>query len=156
MLAGLLVVAALLAATAAALFVNRVPLTAPPGIAERLALYLTRNVAQVSPQSRFPELRSPRYRLPAGELTVIVATLATRLGYQEVSIDDTRRRVSAVAVSSLFGFRDDLEVVVQADGDSTVLLARSASRRGRADFGANQDHLRRLLQALDEHLAANR
>ena len=149
----LVALAVLLATPIAALIANRALLTAPPGIGARLVLYLTHNVAEVSPDSRFPELRSPRFRMPAGELLAAVATLASELGFRELAVDEARLHVSAVAVSSLFGFRDDLAIEVRADGETCILLARSASRLGRGDLGANQHHLRRLLEALQARLA---
>ena len=147
-----LVVLAVTVAIVVPLVVNRVPLLAPPGPAARLTVYLSSNVARVAPDSRFAELRSPRFAAAPRELAAEVAEAARRLGFGQIAIDPTGTRVTAVVTTPLLGFRDDIEVVAQPQGTGSVLLARSASRVGRGDLGTNQKHLRSLLDALAERL----
>ncbi len=146
--------AGVLALVLGTLVANRVPLFDPPGPALRLARYLRGNVAEVSPQSLFPELRSPRYALPPGEVLEALAASARELGYEDVEVDAAALRMRAVVATPLLGFRDDIEVEIRERDGHAEILARSASRLGRADFGANQKHLRRLLSALARRLGA--
>ena len=150
-IAGTLLLAALFAIMVP-LIANRVPLTAPPGLAARLTVYLGTNVALIAPDSRFAELRSPRFAATPREVAAAVADAARAIGFEQVAIDTTGARVTAVVSTPVLRFRDDVEVVVEQQVTGSVLLARSASRVGRGDLGANQHHLQRLLAALAERL----
>lgn len=58
-----------------------------------------------------------------------------------------------VAVSSLvFGFTDDLEVLLDQQGGAVEL--RSESRLGESDFGVNRNRLRQLRSDVDRRLDA--
>lgn len=58
--------------------------------------------------------------------------------------------IEAVARSPIMGFRDDVVVRVRADGQGSRVDARSASRYGRHDFGANAARLGPLLEDIDD------
>lgn len=133
--------------TAGALALNRVPLLDPPGPLLRLKVYLGQNEAATRPDHDFPELRTPR--LAAGP-AVVKACLVTRmrqLGWQEIEASEDGRVISAVVVTPLLGFKDDVRVQLEPDEGGTLIHARARSRVGKADFGANQRHLRTLLDA---------
>jgi uncharacterized protein (DUF1499 family) len=69
----------------------------------------------------------PRWQVVAGERGVIWLTRRTRLG-----------------------FVDDIYLLLLPTGDSTVVLARSASRIGRFDLGQNRRNLIELWSALEK------
>jgi len=54
--------------------------------------------------------------------------------------------VSAIFVSRLFGFVDDVEFRI--DRENAVIHLRSASRVGRSDLGANRQRLEKIRQSL--------
>lgn len=138
-----------LACTGAALWANHPALGRAPGPWRRLAIYLSRNVAQTAAEPLLPELRSRRYRMAPAALLAEVAEAARAARFRDVRFE-TPTRLHAVAVSRCLRFRDDLTVRVLAEpGGVTRLEARSASRIGRGDLAANQWHLRRLFAALD-------
>lgn len=132
---------------AGGLFLNRPPLLSPPGVLERLKVYLTTNVAETHPEHRFPELRTPLVPLDARETRTAVLAAMQELGWQQVEV--TSDGVQAVVVSPLFRFRDDLTVRLEETGGRTRLNARSASRIGKGDLAANARHLRELFAAVD-------
>ncbi len=62
--------------------------------------------------------------------------------------------IEAVARSPIMGFRDDVVVRVRPDGDGARLDARSASRYGQHDFGANASRIRNLVNDIDDTLGS--
>lgn len=140
----------LLVAAVGALLANRPPLLRPPGPWVRLAVYLRTNVAQTAPDAVFPELRTRRYALAPSRLIDVVARAARISGLRDLKVHAGAHVLTAVAVTPLWRFRDDVRVEVRPDGHGGSLLdARSASRVGRADFAANEHHLLVLFAAIE-------
>ena len=132
---------------AGGLLLNRPPLLAPPGPAERLKTYLTTNVAETREGHVFPELRSPLFATEAKATQDAVVAAMRSLGWREVQVIDGE--VRAVAVSALFRFCDDVNVRLEATEGGTLLHARSASRIGKGDLAANAKHLRLLFAQVE-------
>jgi len=65
-------------------------------------------------------------------------------------------RIEAVARTPIMGFRDDVVVRVRADGDGARIDARSSSRYGTFDFGANASRVRSLLDDVEDAVAAQK
>jgi len=63
-------------------------------------------------------------------------------------------RIEAVAYTSLMGLRDDVVVRFRAEADGTRIDARSSSRYGSFDFGANARRIRNLMNDIDIAIAA--
>lgn len=145
---------ALAAVTAGGAIVrSKVPLREPPGPGKRLVTYLSKNHAQTRPDHEFPELRSRTYPMPAEELFKTVTDAVADLGWESVDRDSTRRKIHAVVTTPWLGFKDDVEIVLEASGENaTMLQISSRSRVGRADYGANIGHITRLQNALSTHL----
>lgn len=129
------------AALVGGLLANRVPLFAPPGVAERLGAYLTTNVAETSPAPRFPELAEPRFEVPPDRLFAATAAAIDALGWERDSTPEAGEH-RAVVTTRLWRFRDDVLVrVVSAGEGGSRLVIRSSSRVGRGDLGANARHI---------------
>ena len=130
---------------AGGLLANRMPLLAPPGPLERLRSYLTTNVAETSPQPRFPELAEPGFAVSPEQLFEAVGAAMDTLGWERTS-DPVAREHRAVIATPLWGFRDDLTArVARTDSGGSRLALRSSSRVGRGDLGANTRHILDLL-----------
>ncbi len=144
----LFLLAVIIALTAVTILRNGVPIAAEPGWWTRLIVYLTRNEAQTDAQSAFPELRPKHYQVDADELFNAVRAAVVELGWQIEQINPADRKLSAVVTTPLLGFKDDVSAHVESKGrKESVLHMRSASRVGRADFGANLAHLIALSDA---------
>ncbi|RRJ83439.1 DUF1499 domain-containing protein [Aestuariirhabdus litorea] len=65
-------------------------------------------------------------------------------GWELVADEPERGHLEAVVTSTLFGFKDDLVIRVQPQGEGARIDMRSASRIGRSDLGANAARLRAL------------
>ena len=143
----LVLVALAILLPAGALALNRVPLTQPPGIAARLALYLGSNVAQTGPDAQRAELRPI---LLAGEHAALLQAIAAAcrgLGWRNVRVDDTS--VRAEVVTLWLRFTDDMQATLLPAADGLLeARVRSASRVGRGDLGANTRHVMELRAAL--------
>jgi uncharacterized protein (DUF1499 family) len=59
-------------------------------------------------------------------------------------------RIEAVARTPIMGFADDVVVRIRADGEGSRVDARSSSRYGRFDFGANAARVRALLEEIED------
>jgi uncharacterized protein DUF1499 len=135
------------------LVANRLPLTRPPGIRERLATYLTTHVAETARDARFPELRTRPYTVPPGDLYEAVSMASAALGWELATADRERGAIEAIVTSRIWRFKDDVSIRVEPLAQhGSVLHARSASRRGRGDLGANSRHIMDLLAALESRL----
>lgn len=75
----------------------------------------------------------------------VVAALPQAGNHQIVKRDDTY--LHAVFTTPLMGYRDDLELLLDAENPGRVHM-RSASRIGRKDFGKNRQRVERLRQGL--------
>lgn len=136
----------------AALIANRVPLTAPPGLALRLKTYLTSHYVATAPDSVFPELRSADYPLAPDVLYAAARAGVAALGWSVVSEDLKQRHLHAVVSSRLWRFKDDVQITVTATADGARLDASAQSRVGRGDLGANLRHILDLKAALRARL----
>ncbi len=127
------------------LLANRVPLLAPPGVGERLATYLTTNVAETSAAPRFPELAEPRFAVSPDRLSAATAEAMDALGWQRTS-GPAAGEHQAVVTTRLWRFRDDVLARVEPAGEGgSRLVIRSSSRVGRGDLGANARHVLDLI-----------
>lgn len=145
----LALVAVALALLVAAFTLNRTPLLDPPGLSERLRTYMTTNVAELSDQAVFPELQAHDDARDAAALYAQTRLAVEKLGWEVVTHNDEQLRIDAVVTTFVWKFKDDVAIwiVPQPNGGSR-LYARSQSRVGRGDFGANARHLRELVGAV--------
>ncbi len=142
LLATLVVIVLPVLLLAGGLAANRPPLLDPPGVGQRLATYLTTNVAMTSPESRFPELELPLFEVPPDRLLKTVEQACVDLGWRVDAVVPDESRLKAVVRTSLFRFRDDVSVQAVPHGDSgSALQVRSASRVGKGDLAANTRHI---------------
>lgn len=85
--------------------------------------------------------------IAAEPLAAVKAAIQEMGGEIVAETNDDKHYLAATFSSALFGFVDDLEI--RFDPDNQVLQARSASRVGHSDLGANRkrvEQLRSLLQ----------
>jgi uncharacterized protein (DUF1499 family) len=135
---------------AAGLISNDLPWSDPPGVGTRLLTYLTTNVAETTPDSAFPELRPRRYAAPAALMFDVARRAADALQWESSTVDPEARKIEAVVTTKIIKFKDDVTIWVEADGEErSTLFARSASRVGWGDLGANTRHLMNLFETVD-------
>ena len=135
---------------AAGLISNDLPWSDPPGAGTRLLTYLSTNVAETTPDTAFPELRPRRYAAPAALMFDVARRAADALQWESSTVDPEARKIEAVVTTKIIKFKDDVTIWVEADGEErSTLFARSASRVGLNDLGANTRHLMNLFETVD-------
>ncbi len=131
------------------LYKNGANLLQPPGLVDRLQVYISSNSASTSDDHRFKELRTPQFNMNAEKLYKRVLKAAADLGWEVLSHDSDNQNANFVVRSPVFLFEDDVYVQVQfISMDESSLHVESRSRVGKADFAANAGHIQALLSKL--------
>jgi uncharacterized protein (DUF1499 family) len=101
-------------------------------------------------QQAYPWVATLRTDLaPAQALERSVSVLED-MGLEVVNVDETAGRVEATDTTFWFGFKDDVVVRVRLAADGSLVDARSVSRVGRSDLGANAARIGEFLDAFRE------
>lgn len=101
-------------------------------------------------QGAWPELASLHSGLGRDAALDRAMDTLERMGMAIVNIDRAQGLVEATDTTFWFGFKDDMVVRVRSTGEGSVVDARSVSRVGVADLGANA---RRVLGFLERFRA---
>lgn len=134
---------------------NRAPLLEPPGLMERLGVYLGDNRIETAPDARFPELRSRVYPLSDAEAAAAALDVLESLDWRRNSDHPQRPgRIQAAVRSPLLGFTDDIVIILTPveTGAATRIDMRAASRIGRGDLAANQSHWQRFIEVFEQRV----
>ena len=97
------------------------------------------------------DLHPARLRVGRDEAFTRVRQLASATPTWTVThTDQASGTLEAVAISRVFGFRDDIVIRVRADGDATSHVdVRSKSRDGQGDLGVNAARIRDVVTKLE-------
>ena len=132
------------------LMINQANLLQSPGIMPRLKIFFTTNIAEISPEPVLPELTSPVYPLSQQQLYDTVINACESLQWTIAKKDPQQFRIDAVVTTSLWKFKDDIQLtILESETNSSSLHAVSRSRVGRGDLAANSHHLQQLLSVLE-------
>lgn len=107
--------------------------------AERLA-QLTREA--------YPDLVPQRYDEAPDAVFARALAAVDQLGWELVAQDPLQGRIEATATTLWFRFKDDVVIRIERDGNQSVVNARSVSRVGTGDVGANAIRLREFFALL--------
>lgn len=98
-------------------------------------------------QKAYPSVKSIASDLSVADATNRAANILADQGVEVINVDAEQGIVEATATTQWFGFKDDVVVRVQADGDLTIVDMRSVSRVGRSDIGANAARIEAFIAA---------
>jgi len=140
---------------------NGTSLTQAPGTVTRLKLFLSKNSAETAENSPFPELLPQHFTWNTAELGQFnqkIVETAESLGYQIQDNNETLEHTSEyeqllhfTITTKTFKFIDDLYIGINIDDENGfVVNAKSSSRTGRADFGANIANIRNFFDRLKQ------
>ncbi len=96
----------------------------------------------------YPDIGPLRLALPANDVANLAIGLIDDRGWRLLGPTAFPRggpptgRIEAVARTPLLGLQNDVSIRIREDGEGARIDMRSASRIGRADFGANADRIR--------------
>jgi len=74
------------------------------------------------------------------------------LSAREPSEADETGAIEAVAVTTVFAFRQDVAIRIVPDGDGSLVDMRSAARNAAHDLGSDAERVRRFFADLDKAL----
>ncbi len=137
---------------------NQANLLQSPGMMPRLKIFLTTNIAEISPEPVLPELTAPVYPLSQQQLYDTVINVCESLQWTIANKDPAQFQINAVVTTSLWRFKDDIQLtILEQDTNNSSLHAISRSRVGSGDLAANSHHLQQLLSVLEsDNQSSNR
>jgi uncharacterized protein (DUF1499 family) len=103
---------------------------------------------EVAAQQReaYPDIETLRLGIPPAEAFEQALATARRQGWEIVAAVPAEGRIEATATTFWFGFKDDVVIRIEPDGDGARLDIRSKSRVGRSDVGANAARIRKFVR----------
>jgi uncharacterized protein (DUF1499 family) len=96
----------------------------------------------------YPEVYPVVMKLPPAEAFQKALDAARASGWDVTTSDAAAGRIEATDTTRWFGFKDDIVVRVRAVEGGSRIDARSASRVGQSDLGANAERLAKFLAKL--------
>lgn len=142
----------------AAVLKNGISLSNEPGIKQRLRVFLSTNRAATAEDHVFPELVTPVFNVSKTAIADALAAAVIELGWQtaDKTSDDenaaSQDQYHYIVATALFNFKDDVTIQLEERDAQVAMNIVSASRVGRADFGANLAHVQQLLTQLKKHI----
>lgn len=97
----------------------------------------------------YPDLITQRYSAPANEIFDRALAAVAELGWELIAADSSAGRIEATDTTFWFRFKDDVVIKIDRQGTDTVVDARSVSRVGTGDVGANAIRLRKLFALIE-------
>lgn len=96
-----------------------------------------------------PDAIAPVFRGAPGALFArVLGVLEQDAQYQDINSDRDGLAVSAVAVTKVFRFKDDIDIAVLPAEEGATLAIYSRSRVGHSDLGKNKKRVTALLASL--------
>ncbi|MGA1191859.1 MAG: DUF1499 domain-containing protein [Bdellovibrionota bacterium] len=104
----------------------------------------------------YPSVEPLRVQIAPDTLfQVIVSLVDSETSWRSVVVHPEQRRLTAVAVTPLLRFRDDVVIEVR-EGDTvehSIVHMRSRSRLGKSDLGTNAKRISTFFDALEQHVS---
>lgn len=92
---------------------------------------------------------APNYDKSATELfTQLIDIVKSEPAWSALAMDEDNLSLRFVATVPVFGFKDDVDIVVLPSGEGSTLAIYSRSRVGYSDFGVNRKRVQKILAAL--------
>ena len=97
----------------------------------------------------YQDLVTQRYSESVNEIFEKALAAIDDLGWELVAANASDGRIEATDTTFWFRFKDDVVIKVEQQGPDTIVDARSVSRVGTGDLGANAIRLRKLFALLE-------
>jgi uncharacterized protein DUF1499 len=98
----------------------------------------------------YPDVKTMYSRLSPDQLFARAQQTVHDFGWHLAEANPSQWRIEAVDTSALFGFKDDIVVLIRSDASGSRLDIRSASRVGHSDLGVNAARIRKFLARLNQ------
>jgi hypothetical protein len=111
----------------------------------------------VAQREAYPDIVSRHYPVSTARVFEEARAIADQAGWRvldarEPSEADETARIEAVAMTLLFGFRQDVVIRIVPDGDGALVDMRSAARNAAHDLGADAARIHDFFTSLDAAL----
>ena len=100
-------------------------------------------------KAAYPFLRPLDLEIPPGEAFERALGAVRRMGWEIAASDSKKGMIEATDTTLWFGFKDDVVVRVRPGPRGSRVDARSVSRVGKGDAGANARRIKRLLRRVE-------
>ncbi len=77
----------------------------------------------------------------------------TLMNAETITPNQADKRIDAIFRIPVFGYRDDVAISIKAEGNSSKVYIRSASREGYWDIGVNSIRVNRLIRNVKNNLS---
>jgi uncharacterized protein (DUF1499 family) len=98
----------------------------------------------------YPDIQPLVTDVPRADMFKRAEAVARGMGWEIVATDPDTGRIEATDTSLWFGFKDDIVIRIEAEGEGSRLDIRSMSRVGKSDLGKNAERIRKFFAALKE------
>ena len=95
---------------------------------------------------------SKRFETEADQLYGFLEKAFADLNPYETDADSSELKIKSVFKIPLFGFKDDVLAIVEADGENSVVHIKSSSRVGYSDLGVNRRRVKKIFRKLESYL----
>ncbi|HEY6287988.1 MAG TPA: DUF1499 domain-containing protein, partial [Nitrospiraceae bacterium] len=102
----------------------------------------------------YPDIEAVVTNIPKDKAFAAANQVVSSMGLEIIDTNPGEGRIEAVETSLLYGFKDDMVVLVQETPAGTRIDVRSMSRVGRSDLGMNAKRIRTFLARLRSNLRA--
>ncbi|MBO6547709.1 MAG: DUF1499 domain-containing protein [Balneolaceae bacterium] len=76
-----------------------------------------------------------------------------KIGAESIKKEESKLRIDAIFKIPIFGYRDDVAVLVEPKNESSTIFIRSASREGHWDIFVNSIRVRRIINQIQKQLS---
>ncbi len=99
-------------------------------------------------RAAYPDIQPVILRMPSQQAFTQVVKAAEAMRWDIVAANPDEGRIEATDTTLWFGFKDDIVIRIQAQGDQSRVDIRSVSRVGKSDVGTNAQRIRAYVRKL--------
>ncbi len=132
-------------------FVAILPLRAD---ASNPAIYGGPDVAAAQ-KSGYPDLRTQLLDQAPADAFAHAENVAREMGWEMVASVPQAGRIEATDTTFWYGFKDDIVIRIEGEGQASRVDIRSVSRVGKSDVGKNAARIREFIKRLGSHSVAD-
>lgn len=98
-------------------------------------------------------IHSVKYPVNDQKLFEATKSVLASLSPFETDFNSQSTQINAVFRIPVFGFKDDVNIVIQSTGmDESVLHIKSSSRVGESDLGVNRRRIKKIISAINQQV----
>ena len=106
--------------------------------------------AEIADQQKkaYSDIQTMTSDLPPSQLFVKAEATVREMGWEIAAADVKDGRIEATQTTLIYGFKDDIVILITPQGTGSKVDVRSMSRMGLSDLGVNAERIRKFSAAL--------